>query len=148
MPTTHQGFQNLLYFNLIYQKRARVEDIARSLGLSASTLYGYIEGKSTFPPDLIAPLYAATGDISYLTFILNDTDMRLIPRERADGKKSILEEVLDVAASHGDIVRKIQEALDNDGEIDERERRRIFRVITANFKELEDLRKCLMENAR
>ncbi len=142
MALKHQGFQVLLYSKFLIEKKCPVDKIAQALGISPSTFYNYIEGVSYFPPDLIAPLYNATGDADYLTFITNETDKRLASREGAEGLKSVLEEALDVAASQGDIIRKVQKAL-ADGNISDREAKKILKSITEHYKELEDLRKAL-----
>ena len=142
MPVKHQGFQVLLYSKFIIGKTHRVEDIAKAIGIAPSTFYKYIEGTTTFPPDLIAPLYNATGDADYLTFITNETNKRLASREGTEGLKPIIEEVLDVAAANGDLVKRVQEALD-DGNISDREALNILKGISIGHKELDDLKKVL-----
>ena len=142
MAMKHQGFQSLLYLKFINEKLYRVEDVARKIGTSSSTLYNYIEGISTFPPDLIAPLYNATGDIDFLIFITKDTDKRLTHREATAGEKHVIEETLDVAASAGDLVKKVQLAL-KDGHISVSEAKRILRTVDKAHKELEELAGCI-----
>ena len=65
------GFQSLLYFNFILQKKYRVDTIAQKMGINKDTLYKYIRGERPFPPDRISDLYNTTEDLSYLTFFLD-----------------------------------------------------------------------------
>ena len=142
MPIKHLGFQSLLYFKVIHSKLYRVEDVARKMGESPATLYGYIEGKATFPPDLIGPLYNATRDQDFLNFILNDTDQMLAARQAAREVRSVLEETLDVAAAAGGLSQLVQRAM-ADGDIDEVEARRVQRSINNVHRELEELARCV-----
>ena len=50
----HKGFQSLLYYKLIHSKQHRVDGTAEKMAISPATLYGYAEGRSTFPVDLPA----------------------------------------------------------------------------------------------
>jgi len=65
------GFQSLLYFNFILQKKYRVDIVSKKMGIATDTLYKYIRGERPFPPDRISDLYNATNDLSYLTFFLD-----------------------------------------------------------------------------
>ncbi len=138
----HDGFRSLLYYKFIHSKTHKVDDIARKMGMSVSTLYNYIEGINNFPPDLMAPLYNATQDIDFLNFILNDTDQMTVDRKAAQVKGGLIEETLDVAASTGRLVAEIQKGM-ADMLLSINEKRNIEKRINSAVKELEDLRKVL-----
>lgn len=140
----YDGFRSLLYYKICGSKNHKVDDIARKMGLSVSTLYNYIEGINNFPPDLMAPLYNATHDIDFLNFVLNDTDQMAVDRKTAQVKGGLLEETLDVAASSGKLVAEIQKDL-RDKRISVNEKRTIEKQINGAVKELEDLRKVLKD---
>ena len=111
MPYRYNRFQFFLYQIFLQEKRHDAQDVARKLGLPASTLYHWIEGENAFPVDMLAPLYNATHDIDFLNFILNDTDQMMIARKPAEVKGGMLEETLDVAAATGKLVAEIQKDL-------------------------------------
>ena len=142
MPLKHQGFQSLLYFKFVHEKLYRVEDVAKAMGLSPSTFYNYIEGISTFPPDLIAPLYNATKDEGFLNFIVDDTDKRLVDRDVAKHVKPIIEETLDMVGAAGALTEKINRAWE-DGEVNTAEKQKLLNAAHKVFKELEELVSCL-----
>src|SRR3972149_4591566 len=111
MPQKYNRFQFLLYQIFIYEKRHDVQDVARKMGIPASSLYHWIEGELNFPVDLLAQLYNITHDIDFLNFILNDTDQMITARKPAEVKGGMLEETLDVAASTGKLVAEVQKDL-------------------------------------
>ena len=111
MPYRYNRFQFFLYQIFLQEKRHDAQDVARKLGLPASTLYHWIEGENAFPVDMLAPLYNATHDIDFLNFILNDTDQMMLARKPAEVKGGMLEETLDVAAATGKLVAEIQKDL-------------------------------------
>ncbi len=119
----HKGFQSLLYYKFITEKAFRVEEVARGLGISPATLYNYIEGRSTFPPDLLAQLFNLTGEREFLNFIVNDTPVRLVERNGAKATRGVLDETLDVSVAVGQLTGHVQKAL-ADGHISELEARR------------------------
>ena len=90
MPYRYNRFQFFLYQIFLQEKRHDAQDVARKLGLPASTLYHWIEGENAFPVDMLAPLYNATHDIDFLNFILNDTDQMMIARKPAEVKGGML----------------------------------------------------------
>ena len=142
MPLKHQGFQSLLYFKFVHEKLFRVEDIAKAMGLSPSTLYNYLEGITTFPPDLIAPLYNATKDEGFLNFVTDDTDKRLVERDAPRHVKPVIEETLDMVGAAGALTEKINKSL-VDGDINAAEKQKLLNAAHKVFKELEELVACL-----
>jgi len=111
----------LLYLFFISEKRCRVDDAALELGISSSTMYEYIRGKRIFPPDLIAPLYRATGERRFLSFFLNASNVAFheLPCWEADWSNgNLLEEAI---LAHGeclDVLQAIMGPLRNEGRID------------------------------
>ena len=142
MPYRYNRFQFFLYQIFLQEKRHDAQDVARKLGLPASTLYHWIEGENAFPVDMLAPLYNATHDIDFLNFILNDTDQMMIARKPAEVKGGMLEETLDVAAATGKLVAEIQKDL-ADKRLSVNEKKSIEKQINSAVKELEDVRRVL-----
>lgn len=138
----YQAFQSLLYRKFISPGEHDAKKVAHALNESLSNFYNYIEGFCYCPPDIISRIYNATKDPDFLNFTLNDTDQMLTDRQSAKADKSVLEETLDVAASSGRVILKVQEAL-KDGRINEIERKNIIKAIDAAEKELEDARKVI-----
>ena len=142
MPYIYNRFQFFLYQIFLQEKRHDAQDVARKLGLPASTLYHWIEGENAFPVDMLAPLYNATHDIDFLNFILNDTDQMMLARKPAEVKGGMLEETLDVAASTGMLVAEVQKAL-ADKRLSVNDKKSIEKQINSAVKELEDVRRVL-----
>jgi len=142
MPYKYNRFQFFLYQIFLQEKRHDAQDVARKLGLPASTLYHWIEGENAFPVDMLAPLYNATHDIDFLNFILNDTDQMMLARKPAEVKGGMLEETLDVAASTGMLVAEVQKAL-ADKRLSVNDKKSIEKQINSAVKELEDVRRVL-----
>ena len=142
MQYIYNRFQFFLYQIFLQEKRHDAQDVARKLGLPASTLYHWIEGENAFPVDMLAPLYNATHDIDFLNFILNDTDQMMIARKPAEVKGGMLEETLDVAAATGKLVAEIQKDL-ADKRLSVNEKKSIEKQINSAVKELEDVRRVL-----
>jgi len=85
------GFQSLLYFNFILQKKYRVDTMSKKMGIATDTLYKYIRGERPFPPDRISDLYNVTNDLSYLTFFLDPCNFVPIrPIEDKETTKTLL----------------------------------------------------------
>ncbi len=140
----HIEFGKLLYSILIAEKRYTVEFIARRTGTPASTIYKYCEGTLIIPVEFQAMIYNATGDIDFLNFTIDNTDKILIDRHPGEGKKSITEETLDVAAAFGHLAQSIQKAQHKESEggakISYSESLVINKQLNAIIKEAEDVR--------
>ena len=139
MKIQHTGFQSLLYEKFVIDKVHDGKKVAPAMGIAPSTLYGYIEGKQYMPPDLIARLYKATGDVDFLNFIIDKTDQSLRPRETHAGKEDLKDDTLDVASAAGAAVAEIQKALADDN-VSEVEKQRITKRLNVLMKEIEDVR--------
>ena len=81
------GFQSLLYVNFIIRKKYRVDEVAQKWvgrngkkGIHKDTLYKWIRGENHFPPDRIAELVNATGDIEYLEYHCDPCGFTLMPK--------------------------------------------------------------------
>jgi hypothetical protein len=144
MTIKHFQYAQLLYDILISQKRYTVEFVARRTGTPPSTIYKYCEGTLVVPVEFQSKIYNATGDIDFLNFTIDDTDKVLIDRLRGEGKKSVLEETLDVASASGKLIARVQKALDEKSEegkdLSNKENKAIDKDINSVIKELEDLR--------
>ena len=64
-------FQTVLYYVFLIEKAFRVDEVAKRMGIRPGTLYSYIEGKRTFPPDRIPDLYRATFERRFLAVLLD-----------------------------------------------------------------------------
>lgn len=135
-------WQMFLYEKLILSQRYSVEDLSRRMGIPASTLYNYIEGQSTCPPELISLFYNATKDPDFLNFIINDTDQILVSRKVGGSGKSTLEVALDIASSTGQLVASVQKALKK-GLMPNNSKKEIVKGINATQKNLEGLRRTI-----
>lgn len=136
----HDGFRTLLYYKFTYTKAYRVDEVADKMGIPAITFYKYISGQMSFPVDLVAKLYNATGDMEFLNFILNDTPLMLTPRETATAGKDLTSETLDAMAAAGQLATEVQSVM-TDGAVSEIEKKRLNNQIDRAHKELEDVRK-------
>ena len=65
------GFQSLLYYNFILEKKYRIDQVSTKMGISKDYLYKMVRGERPFPPDKISDLYNATEDLTWLTFFLD-----------------------------------------------------------------------------
>lgn len=143
MPIFYREFQSVLYWKFIHKREHDARKVAQEIGVSTSALYKWIEGECTFPPDLIARLYSATGDLDFLNFVLADTDLMLTPRPGAKHSSRTLEgEALDVSVAVGEMHARVVEA-EKDGVLSELEKRRIERGVNKAQQELEDVRAML-----
>ena len=141
----HTGFQSLLYYVFIFEKKYRVDETAKKLGIHVQTLYDYIEGVRYFPPDLIPDLYFATKDYRFLEFFLKPCGLVAVPvKQIAESKKDILNILVSGAKEDGDVVRAVKYALD-DGKISTDELREIEKEIDEAIREKELLRKAIRE---
>ncbi len=142
MGVKYNGFQSLLYYKFIIEKLYRVDETAKKMGVPVSTLYHWIEGETTFPPDMIAPLYNATGDSEFIDYFLRETNLRAVPRNGTEKSAGLLEEALDVGVAVGHLSEEIKQAL-HDGYVCEREKERIERAIESLYTQIEELRLCV-----
>jgi len=75
--TNTEGFAEVLQ-RLSGERKA----IASDLNLPYRTYSNYVQGLASFPPDLIARLFAITGEWSILEFILEPLDLHAVPKIR------------------------------------------------------------------
>ena len=135
----HKGFQSLLYYRFIHSKAHNVEDVAEKMGIAPSTLYGYIEGRSTFPVDLLGRLYMATKDPDFLHTVTNSTDYMSVPRPEARlSGRDLVYEAADVFGVGGQLLKEVEAAL-ADGRLTNLERKRLIRIATAGLKECQEV---------
>jgi len=69
-----------MYVNFIIKKKARVDETAKKMGVSADTLYRYVRGENIIPPDRIIDLIRATDNIEYLEFFCDAVGYVPVPR--------------------------------------------------------------------
>ena len=113
-----RGFASLLYYNFIFTKKYRVDKIAEKMGIAADTLYRYIRGELTMPPDRVPDLVNSTGDTDYLQFFLGNTGFLAVPEVRIKlHKKSMKQIELDATILQGKLLEATELALE-DGKID------------------------------
>jgi hypothetical protein len=75
--------------------------LAAELGVNPWTLYNYRNGRSSFPVDLVAPLYIATGDREIIDFVLAGTDLVAVPKGKP-AKGDVVAEVMRALALMAD----------------------------------------------
>ena len=138
MPNIHKKFNDMLRYKIEQSETLSVKTLVENTGIPGRTWYNWISGDSTFPPDLIPLLYKITGDIDFLNFTLNSTDMMLTPRQVADGGKGLLEETLDASEALGHIVHEVREAM-GDKKITPQEKKKILAAANVAHKEIEDI---------
>lgn len=139
MAIQFKGFQYFLYCKLILDGNYSLKEVANKMGIITRLLYNYTSGESYFPVDLLTSLYRATGDREFLDFIINDTDMMLTPRMKANTNQSLIGEALDTSVAAGEVIKAIKKAI-ADGTLNLRERALIIKTVNNNEKELEDVR--------
>lgn len=133
------GFQQLLWRKCFQEKHWRAEDIAAQLNIGRSTMYRYIDGEAYFPPDLIGPLVVATGDIEFLTYLLQGTGYTLAPLPEPNVEVERVEaETLEVAREAGNVAALVREAL-KDRQIDHREVEQICQAVRNLQREAQDV---------
>lgn len=121
MFNIERSFANLLYSKMIFEKRYSVKQLAPELDVSPSTLYDYVHGRLTFPPDKIPLLYKATDDEDFLKFFLEGTDLILIqmPDVKPVGRMIAIQG-LGVMHLAGKVAGEIKNAVE-DGHVDRAE---------------------------
>ena len=139
MATRFKGFQSLLYYKFTHSKQHRVDETAEKMGIASSTLYGYTEGRSTFPVDLLHRLYNATQDPEFLSVATDGTDYMAVPRPGAEPNgRALVWEAADVSMIAGELLKHIDEA-QSDGRLDDLERRRLKQLANRGIKEFQDV---------
>lgn len=69
-------------FSEVLQRLPNRKAIASDLGIPYGTYDNYLRGLQSFPPDLIARLFAITGERAILEFILEPLDMVAVHKTR------------------------------------------------------------------
>lgn len=125
MFNVERSFANLLYQKFIFNKVYAVKAIAPEIDVSPSTLYDYIHGRLTFPPDKIPLLYKATGDWDFIRFFVEDTDLAVIRKLLANASgEQITMQGLTVADLAGQVAAAIKTAME-DQKLEKREKKDI-----------------------
>ncbi len=110
-----RSFQNLLYQKFIFQKVYTIKLVAPELDVAPSTLYDYCSGKLNFPPDKITALYMATGDMDFIRFFTEATDLEVIkPLSTQVVGGSIAKQGLEIMEFAGKVGGEIKKSLDDD----------------------------------
>lgn len=78
-----KGFQSLLYYKFHITPKYDVKKVADDINISPSTLYKYISGELSFPPDLLQPLLKSTTDLDFLYFFTSGMDFVLLDKAKA-----------------------------------------------------------------
>jgi len=87
--SSNYGFQSLLYYRFIIEKKYRVDDVSKKMGICKDTLYRYIRGakkdskneeRKEFPIDQISSLVNATKDLRYLEYFCDPCGYTLLPK--------------------------------------------------------------------
>ena len=73
-------FQCHLYEVFIIQKKWRVDEMSKKMGISADLLYRYIRGERKFPLDIFPAYLKATGDLDALKYLVSEVGYCLIPK--------------------------------------------------------------------
>lgn len=148
MLIKHTGFQSLLYYVFIFEKKHRVDETADKMGISPQTLYDYIEGRRYFPPDLISRLYNATKDYRFLEFFLKPCGLVAVEKAKAEpAVRDVLLQIVACAKEHGDVMAEVKKALE-DGVITKQELKVLEKEIDEDIRAKEQLRMLLKEMSR
>ena len=67
------GFSLVAHQVIIVEKRARVPDVARRMGMSSSALYGRLQGRTPFRADEIRRLIEVVDDARLIAYFANDS---------------------------------------------------------------------------
>jgi len=129
MFNVERSFANLLYQKFIFGKVYAVKAIAPEIDVSPSTLYDYIHGRLTFPPDKIPLLYKATGDWDFIRFFVEDSDLAVIRKLLANPSgEQIIMQGLTVCDLSGQVAAEIKTAM-ADNRLTRQERKDIVKRI-------------------
>jgi hypothetical protein len=141
-PNRSQPLARTLYQAFIIEKRHKVESVAKDIGVSASTLYAWLENENTFPAWAIEPLLRSTGDLELFGTITGATSygLRLVPSSPAEpATPAATELALEAGAEVGDVLREVHD-LGRDGSYDASDKARIGREIDEAEAKLGELR--------
>ena len=72
------GFQSLLYYKFILEKKHRVDTVSKKMGISEDYLYKMIRGEREFPKEKISDLTKATNDNDFNKFFLDPCGLKAI----------------------------------------------------------------------
>ena len=148
MLIKHTGFQSLLYYVFVFEKKYRVDETAEAMGISPQTLYDYIEGRRYFPPDLVPRIYKATKEYRFLEFFLKPCGLVAIePSRSTPTTRDILLQIISCAKEHGDVMAEVKKALE-DGVVTRQELKALEKEIDEDIRAKEQLRMLLKEIAK
>jgi len=123
------GFSALLYVNFIIKKKYRVDAIAKEMQIATDTLYRYARGENIIPPDRIADLVRATGDVEYLEFFCEPCGF--IPIQKSKAKfctASREKEEINLSILHGRTIEGIEKAF-RDGKLSKPEYKQVHQLL-------------------
>ncbi|MEW6613996.1 MAG: hypothetical protein AB1401_00770 [Thermodesulfobacteriota bacterium] len=131
---------HVLYRCLIYEKRYRLQEVARKIRLPVSTLYKYCQGIYACPVEILKRIFTVTQDIEILELLKPD-GYDFIRAEKCTGAPMSTVEV-----EFNDDFLAVSKVVDayrlakEDGKIDERETEILDRLL--------DIAKCEIEETR
>jgi len=127
-----------LYSTFIINKTSdtmSIEQIARSMGLSESTIYKYLEGsEKTPPPEFFPALYNITKNIGIIAWFINRCEgLKLIISDKIALNGDIRDELEELVIMVGKVseMRRIAYA---DGRMDSNEKQRLLKSANKLYK--------------
>jgi hypothetical protein len=102
-------------FSEVLQQLPNRKAIAADLGIPYGTLDNYIRGLQSFPPDLIARLFAITGEWSILEFILEPLDLHAVSKTRPNDiqktdSPDVYRMLMDITERLGETTHEVRKA--------------------------------------
>ena len=114
--TPFQGKYTDEFSALLLSLKQERKAIAADLGVPASTYDNWLRGLAAFPPDLIAKLFAVTGDWRIWEFFLRPCGLKTV--HEIGGATSptpdIFETFLSISQRLGEAIAEVKRSLDDD----------------------------------
>jgi hypothetical protein len=143
-----QEFANIVYTILVVEKRPRVEDAARALGMSYATLHSRLIARTCFSPDEVRDLVRAVPDPRLLNYVLDGTSFLAAERPRPGEPEPAIERgATKVVIGAADVLEIIDAGIAGGG-LDRRQEVLVLSKIDETERALASLRLQLQSVAR
>ncbi len=142
-------FSHLIYQLLVIEKRAPVAEVAATLGLSPSALYGRMQGRARFRVEEVRALIAVLDDQRLLRWFVDDSRFVVARRPRPDAvRRSVIDATSEALHGAVDLMRVVAKALDDGLPLDHRDRAAILTEVVEAETAIANLRAAVDHSAQ
>ncbi|MCK4760287.1 MAG: hypothetical protein KAT69_09555 [Candidatus Aminicenantes bacterium] len=99
MAKSGHSFQKELSRKFVYKGDLIVKLVSKTMGISSSTLYKWIEGERDVSVDYLLPYLKATKDYRYLKYLARECGFQLVPKVNKKMVAQLISELARVLAS-------------------------------------------------